>query len=612
MRGLTRYHHWQMSTTRDQETGTGGAQPSQAVRLSTPRTDVRATLPDGRVFEAPVGTTLQQLMAVALAPQGAPIVAAMNNGRLNELTTPLTQDGLVAPITASDEPGARIFRRALCFLMVTAASELFPEAALIVEHSVPGLGGYYCEPKGRLPFSEAELERLHQRMLDAVRADEPITKLVVPVGEATSLFRNRGENDKASLLTHTGVSSLPLYELRGRRDCFHGEMVPSAGCLRPFALLNRPPGFILQFPHQSRPTEIEKLAPYPKLFAVFERASYLMERLGIRNVGALNEAIVGGRFPEVSLVSEAMHEAAVAEIAREIASRTGHPIKLVLVAGPSASGKTTFSKRLAVQLMARGLRPFAVALDDYFVDRELTPRDFKGDHDFEALEAIDVALFNEHLLSLSCCKPTELPRYSFAEGRRERGRTVRLNDDSVIIIEGIHGLNPALVRDLPGDSVYRVYVSLLTQLNLDRHSRISTSDCRLIRRVVRDAATRGYNATQSLRRWLSVARGEKQFIFPFQENSDAVFDSSLVYELAVLRTYAEPLLLQVQAESPEYEEARRLLALLQWFRPARTDAVPNNSLLREFIGGSTLRELNLLVDVSPAGQTAERPEPYTS
>jgi uridine kinase len=372
-------------------------------------------------------------------------------------------------------------------------------------------------------------------------------------------------------------------------------MVPSTGCLRHFGLHAFPPGFLLQFPHQSRPTEIAPVVPYPKLFSVFEEAGHLLERLGVRSAGALNDSIASGRLAEVSLVGEAIHESRIASIASDIAA-LGDRVKLVLIAGPSSSGKTTFSKRLAVQLLANGRRPFPVALDDYFVDREKTPRDASGQYDYECLEAVDVGLFNEHLLSLMAGRTTELSRYVFRTGRREPGATVTLSPDHIMIVEGIHGLNPALVPSVPPGCIYRIYVSALTQLNLDRYNRVSTTDCRLIRRVVRDAATRGYNATQTLRRWDMVTRGEKQYIFPFQENSDAIFNSALVHELAVLRPLAEPLLLQVRHETPEYTEANRLLSFLQWFLPAPPGPVPDNSILREFIGGSIMEKITFWSD----------------
>jgi uridine kinase len=572
---------------------TGGTTlPPGGIRQSVPRSSAAVTFADGRVFEAPLGTRLAEIVAMANPCPGLPVVAAEVNGRLRELTTQMRHDSEVVPITVADNDGARIYRRSLSFLMLTAAAEIFPDAEVFVEHSAPTVAGYFCEIRGREPFSQEELRRIETRMREIVHEDAPLRKSEVPVGEAIDLFRSRGEHDKARLLSHRTKTTLHLYELRGRRDYFQGYMVPSTGCLQYFALHAFPPGFMLEFPHQSRPTEVTPLTPYPKLFEVFEEAGHWLDRLGIRNAGALNDAIIAGRLPEISLVAEALHEARIAQIADEIARRRDG-IKVVLIAGPSSSGKTTFSKRLAVQLVANRLRPFALGLDDYFVDRDQTPRDASGEFDYECLAALDVALFNEHLLSLMACRATELPHYVFKSGRRERGPTVTLNDDSIILVEGIHGLNPALVPDLPPDRLFRVYVSALTQLNLDRHNRVSTTDCRLVRRIVRDAATRGYRASDSLRRWESVTRGEKQLIFPFQENSDAVFNSALVHELAVLRPLAEPLLLQVRYDTREYREANRLLSFLQWFWPASPEHVPDNSILREFVGGSILESFRV-------------------
>lgn len=570
----------------------GGAVGPGSIRQSVPRTSVAVTFADGRVFEAPVGTRLGDLVAAANPCPGLPVVAAQVDGKLRELTTEMLHDAQVVPITVADNDGARIYRRSLAFLMLTAAGEVFPDAEVFVEHSAPTVAAYFCEIRGRAPFSQDELCRLETRMREIVAQDAPLVKTEVSVADAIDLFASRGEHDKARLLSHRVKATLSMYELRGRRDYFQGYMVPSAGCLQHFALHAFPPGFMLEFPHQSRPTEVTPVTPYPKLFEVFEEAGHWLDRLGIRSAGALNDAIVAGRLPEISLVAEALHEARIAQIAEDI-TRKRDRIKFVLIAGPSSSGKTTFSKRLAVQLVANGLRPFALGLDDYFVDRHLTPRDANGEFDYECLAALDVGLFNEHLLSLMACRPTELPHYVFTTGRRERGPVVALNDDSIVIVEGIHGLNPALVPDLPPECLHRVYVSALTQLNLDRHNRVSTTDCRLIRRIVRDTATRGYRASDSLRRWESVTRGEKQLIFPFQENSDAVFNSALVHELAVLRPLAEPLLLQVRYDTPEYREANRLLSFLQWFRPAPAAHVPDNSILREFVGGSILESFRV-------------------
>ena len=343
-----------------------------------------------------------------------------------------------------------------------------------------------------------------------------------------------------------------------------------------------------------RPDELARFEAYPKLFETFKQAGAWLDTLGIRGTGALNDAIAQGRLPEVSLVAEALHEAHISRIAADIVSR-GDAVRVVLIAGPSSSGKTTFSKRLAVQLLASGRRPYPIALDDYFLDRDRTPLDEHGERDFESLAALDVPLINEHLLGLMRGETMELPRYSFLTGTRQAAarRHAGLTHD-IVIVEGIHGLNPKLVPALPRDAVYRVYVSAITQLNLDRHNRVSISDTRLIRRIVRDAATRGYSAADTLRRWDCVQRGERLHIFPFTENSDAIFNSSLVHELSVLRPQAEPLLLQVRPDTPEYREANRLLSFLQWFRPAGHDVVPDNSILREFIGGSMLENFRTL------------------
>ena len=548
---------------------------------------MHARFPDGRIYEAPPGTRLGDILKVAF-PDGetrrAAVVAAIVDGRLRELQTPLVSDAEVTPVLVTDADGARIYRRSLAFLLVTAAAEVFPEADVMIEHSAPTVGGYFCSVRVRAAFSQEDLRTLDARMRAMVAADEPIEKSAVSVSEAMQLFYARGELDKARLVAHRRRDTLVLYALRGRRDYFQGYMVPSTGSLRGFGLVC--------FPHQARPLEVAHVEPYPKLFEVFEEAGEWLDKLGIRNAGSLNDAIQEGRLQEISLVAEALHEARIAKIASEIVA-AGDRIRVVLVAGPSSSGKTTFSKRLAVQLLANGRHPFPLALDDYFVDREHTPRDEQGEVDFEALHALDVHLFNENLLSLMSGHTTTLPRYSFVLGRREPGQTVTLTRDHVIIVEGIHGLNPALVPDLPQDVVYRVYVSALTQLNLDRHNRVSTADTRLVRRVVRDASSRGYSAAETIRRWPSVQRGEKQHIFPYQEHSDAIFNSSLVHELAVLRSAAEPLLLQVRIDDPEYVEANRLLSFLQWFRPAPADPVPDNSILREFIGNSILENFRL-------------------
>jgi uridine kinase len=518
-------------------------------------------------------------------------MAAVLAGTLTESTTRLVADGDVTPVLMTGSDGMRIYRRSLSFLLVTATAEIFPDAHVVIDHSATTAGAYYCWVAGRPPFTQEELRAIDARMREIIEADAPFTKTQVSLAEAMDLFSSRGEDDKTRLMAHRTAPTLNLYELRGRRDYFQGYMVPSAGCLRYFALRAFPPGFMLQFPHQVRPTEVGAIPPYPKLFAVFDEHGRWLERLGVRDVGSLNDANVAGRLPEIALVGEALHEGRIARVAADIVAHRDR-IKVVLIAGPSCSGKTTFSKRLGVQLVANGVRPYPLALDDYFLDRHRTPRDDNGDYDYEHLHALDLDLFNEHLVKLVEGRLVELPRYNFRTGARETGPAVRLDDESIIIIEGIHGLNPELVPGLPNDRVYRIYVSALTQLNLDRHNRVSTADCRLIRRIIRDAASRGYDATATLRRWDSVVAGEKRWIFPFQENSDSVFNSALVHELAVLRALAEPLLLQVQPGTHEHVEAKRLLSFLKWFRPAPPLIVPGNSILREFIGASELETFN--------------------
>lgn len=562
------------------------------ITLSQPRTEVQARLRDGRIFSAPPGTPLAEIARAAFPPDQGLIVAALLNNKLTELTTPLKNDADITflPVTSTD--GVRVYRRSLVFLLVAATHEIFPEAELYVEHSAATTAGYFCEVRGREPFSAAELAQLEAHMQALAAADLPFTKLQAPLTEAVEIFRARGEYDKVRLLAHRQKDTLVLYRLGDYHDYLQGYMVPSTGYLRHFTLRLFPPGFVLQFPHQDQPKAISSHNAYPKLFDVFDEAGNWLDRLGIRSAGALNDAIMAGRLPEISLVSEALHEARIARIAADIAAQRER-VKIVLIAGPSSSGKTTFSKRLAVQLLAHGLRPFALGLDDYFVERHLTPRDENGQLDYETIRALDVELFNRNLLDLMAGTTTQLPHYDFYTGKRGVGSTITLGPESVVVVEGIHGLNPDLVPSLPPESLYRVYVSALTQLNLDRHNRVNTTDTRLIRRIVRDAATRGYSATDTLRRWESVRHGEKLYIFPFQENSDAIFNSAMAHELAVLRPLANPLLLQVRPDTPEHVEANRLLSFLQWFRPASPDFVPNNSILREFIGGSILENFRV-------------------
>jgi uridine kinase len=561
------------------------------IKLTQPRPEVEVHLPDGRVLSGPRGAKVGEFIEAVAGSFDAPIVAAVVNRHLRELTYPIEYESTVKPVDMSEPDGARIYRRSLTFLLEMAFSGLFPKGMLTIDHSV-SFGGYYCQVSGRQPLSESEIETLKVHMQELVDADHPFERKEVPLSEAIEYFRKLGYDDKIHLLSHRHKDYLTLYRLGERMDYHHGYMVPSTGYLKWFDLHATNGGFTLRFPRRHAPTELQPPSDYPKLLRTFRQYGDWLMRLGIDNVGALDDAIQAGRGHEIILVSEALHEQYISEIARQIAEQQ-EDLSLVLVAGPSSSGKTTFSRRLTVQLLARGISPYPLELDNYFVDRDRTPRDEHGNFNFEAIETLDLPLLAEHLQQLVAGKSVDMPHFNFKTGLRESGETVQLERGQIIILEGIHGLNPRLIPEALAGQAFRIYVSALTQLNLDRHNRVSTTDTRLIRRIVRDARERGYTAKDTISRWESVRRGEKRYIFPYQENADIMFNSALVYELAGLKPMAEPLLRQVPHGTPEYIEAKRLLAFLEWFLPIEIDLVPENSIAREFLGGSILREFTL-------------------
>jgi uridine kinase len=567
--------------------GVGG---NEAIHAAEPRDTAQVWLEDGQVLEGPVGTPLESFVRVAYPDAQAPMAAALINGELRELTYRVESDVEVVPLDITNSDGMRVYRRSLSFLLVTAVQELFSGADVFVDHSAT-FGGYFCHPQGRSSFSADELEAIEARMWEIVDADEPIIKERVPLADAVGMFRARGDRDKVRLLSTRRKGYLTLYRLRKARDYFHGYMVPSTGYLRFFALEPAPPGFFLRFPQHHEPTVLQPYVDSPQMMAVFREYGGWLDRLGVADVGTLNQALEGERAREVILVSEALHDSRISSLANVIALREG--MRLVLIAGPSSAGKTTFSRRLSIQLLANGLRPFPLEMDNYFVPRALTPRDEVGDYDYESLYALDLALFHAHLAHLMAGEEVALPHYNFHTGQREPGERVKLQPDHVILVEGIHGLNPELVGDVPAEALYRIYVSALTQLNLDKHNRVPTTDTRLLRRIVRDATRRGYTAAETLKRWRSVRRGEKRWIFPYQEHADVMFNSALAYELAVLKPLAEPLLRQVEAGTPQHVETKRLLAFLEWFVPCATDLIPDDSILREFVGGSILHDFGV-------------------
>ena len=552
-----------------------------------PRLDVEVHLPDGRVIQGPRNSQVGSFLQVLPAVDQPPIVGAIVNGELRELTYPVQIDCNVRPVSMGDADGMRIYRRSLTFLLETAFGRLYPGAVLTVDHSV-AFGGYFCQVMKRPPLSPAELDQLEVCMQELVAADLKFERQIVPIEEALQYFREHGEEDKVSLLVHRQKNYLTMYQLNDHRDYHHGYMVPSTGYLRWFRLTPTGDGFTLRFPRRESPTQLQPLPEYPKLLATFREYGDWLNRLGISSVGSLNKAIKNNRIHEIILVSEALHEQRVSEIAAMIAEKKDR-VRVVLIAGPSSSGKTTFSKRLSIQLLACGLNPFPLELDNYFVNRDQTPLDSDGKPDFESLNALDLDLLARHLHRLIHGEKVRLPKFDFISGQRKPGFEVQLSSNDIIVLEGIHGLNPALLGNLPGHSTYRVYVSALTQINLDHYNRVSTTDTRLIRRIARDARQRGYTAQQTIQRWESVRRGERKYIFPYQENADTMFNSALVYEISALRPIVEPLLRQVPFGTPEFVEAKRLLAFLEWFLPIEINLIPDNSILREFIGSSILQ-----------------------
>lgn len=554
----------------------------------------------GRYYAGPPGAPVEEFVwrAVADQPPAAPPMAVLLDNRLRELSTPIWADTSAQIVPMDDADGGRIYRRSLTLLLLAAARRVFPGLAIDIEHSLP-FGAYYCTPIDREPLIPEELAVLQAEMEKMVDEDLPITCRRASVDEMISFFAAIGDETKVSLLAYRTADNLAIYSLDSLQNYFHGYMVPSTGYLRWFGLAAYGRGFLLRFPRRQQPVELQPISPSRDMENVFQEYRQWMGRVGLQNLGSLNNAIAQGNISEVILISEALHERRIAHISGLVAKTWERPaaayrrIRVVLIAGPSSSGKTTFAKRLGVQLLSHGIRPYALSLDNYFVDRAETPLDEDGDYDFESLQALNIPLLNDHLARLLAGEAVTMPRYNFMTGKSEVGDTVRLESNQVLILEGIHGLNPELTTAIPPESTLRVYVSVLTHLNMDRHNRIATSDVRLLRRIARDHNTRGYSAADTIGRWVSVRRGEEKYIFPFQDNADVMFNSALLYELSVLRNAVEPLLLQIEWDSPGYVEARRLLAFLRWVRTADANLVPDNSIIREFIGNSILRTFTL-------------------
>ncbi|MEO0596117.1 MAG: nucleoside kinase [Chloroflexota bacterium] len=575
----------------------------QTPKHSTARDSIQIRLPNDTYILGAVGTSLETLLQFAidsdLLALDAPLIATVAGGKLRELTYTPTSDLDITPITLAHSDGGRIYRRSLVLLMVVALDTLWDGIEVNVNYAVRD-GGFYCEIVNHAPLSEDDLKKLDAKMRELVVADLPITKRTASIDEAIAVFEARGATDKLRLLDGSGRNSLTLYTLNGYDDYYFGYMVPSTRYLQTFKLIHYGDAFVLQYPRKANPHELRPLRLYEKLSAVFAQADDWLNKLHVEDVGRLNHLVKGQDLRELILIAEALHEQNVARIASEIAERNQEGVRIVLIAGPSSSGKTTFSKRLAIQLLALGIRPFTIEMDNYFVERTLTPLDENGEYDFESLDALNRTLLNTHLLTLMRREQVQLPKFNFHTGIPQPGRIAQLADDQIVILEGIHGMNPALLAQVPDESIYRIYVSVLSQLNIDNHNRVPTTDVRLLRRIVRDATHRGYSAADTISRWTSVRRGEKRNIFPYQENADVMFNSALAYELAALRPVVEPLLLQVMPHSQPHLEANRLLSFLRWVAPMTREQVamiPDTSLLREFVGGS------ILADYHPSGQS---------
>lgn len=510
------------------------------------------------------------------------IVLAKVNGKLRELNKYVEEDCEVEFITMTERDGKRTYRRSVTLLLQKAAYNLWKEQGHVrVLHSLGE--SYYCEIDD-VRMDKAKLLMLKQEMLRLVDENISIEKKNVKTDKAREMFHEFKLYDKERLMAFRRSSRVNLYSLEGMMDYYYGYMVPSTGYLKWFDLDLYETGFVVMFPNKNG-SVVEPLNTSNKLYHTLDESKEWSRMLDVGSVGALNEAIAQGKGKDIILLQEALMEERIGTIAAQIANDSHK--KFIMIAGPSSSGKTTFSNRLSIQLSAKGLRPHPIGLDDYYVDREKSPRDENGNYDFECLECIDIEQFNEDMTRLLNGEEVAMPTFNFKTGKREyRGKKLKLGANDILVIEGIHGLNDKLSYSLPSESKFRIYISALTQLNIDEHNPLPTTDGRLLRRIVRDARTRNTTAQETLAMWYSVRRGEEKYIFPFQESADVMFNSALVYEIAVLKTFAEPLLFQIPRDCEEYQEAKRLLKFLDYFLPLPTEDIAQNSLVREFIGGS--------------------------
>lgn len=541
---------------------------------------------NGEKREYAQGTTYEAIAAEYQKDYEGMIALVAVNGKIRELFKKVTKDCLLEFFTLGDDVGHKTYVRTATMLFLKGICDVFgAEAARksCVEFTIGH--GLYVNTLGMAPVTAQSAEKIKARMLELVENKVPFMKRSYPLEEAMELFREKEMQDKEKLFHYRMSSLVNIYEIDGYYDYYYGYMLPNAGYVKWFDVMPYEEGFMLLLPSKKNPTALEPFDERRKLFETMESSQDWGRKAGIETVGDLNDQICSGSMSDLILIQEAEQERKIGEIAKDILNRGN--VKFIMIAGPSSSGKTSFSHRLSIQLRTMGKTPHPIALDDYFVNREQTPRDEKGDYNFECLGAIDVKQFNDDMVKLLSGERVELPTFNFKTGQREyRGNYKQLAADDILVIEGIHGLNPEMSYALPEESKYKIYISALTALNVDNHNRIPTTDGRLLRRMVRDARTRGSSAQRTIQMWPSVRRGEEENIFPFQEEADAMFNSAQIFELAVLKTFAEPLLFQIPKDVPEYYEAKRLLKFLDYFLSVPSESLPNNSICREFVGGS--------------------------
>lgn len=542
---------------------------------------------DGVLKEYPEKTTYLDISKEVQEQYDHDIILGMKNGvKLMELKKKIKGGEEISFVTTSDVPGNRTYIRGVKFMMVKAIYQVLGKRNVedvFIKFSIGN--GYYCELTGKSKMSAEQLAKVKETMLSYVERDIPFWKRSLDTPEAIATFAKHNMKSKERLFQYRRVSKVNVYNLEDFEDYYYGYMPPSTGMLKYFDLQMYADGFVLVVPNKKTPDVVDEFVPKPKLFETLKQSNTWGKMLEIDTIGALNDAVANGKIRDLILVQEALQEKKIAQIAQQIVDDGAK--KFIMIAGPSSSGKTSFSHRLSIQLRTLGLKPHPIPVDDYFVNREETPLDENGNYNFECLEAINVELFNKDMNALLRGERVELPTFNFLTGQREyRGNFKQLGPDDILVIEGIHGLNDKLSYSLPEESKFKIYISALTQINIDEHNRIPTTDGRLIRRIIRDARTRGASAAHTVGMWQSVRRGEDEHIFPFQEKADVMFNSALIYEMAVLKQYAEPLLFSIPKDAKEYVEAKRLLKFLDYFVGVNADEIPTNSILREFVGGS--------------------------